>query len=190
MKSPHDTAEMDLRPPRRGRGPHRLTVLAPTVADIVASAGGWLFDRASAGWSVSVLLADESSDRPLRILGAETVGLCTARACAQQVQYRRFVVISTELLSAGHPLRTALVSGLGERKRAITLWGEPCPGEPEYSIETLTYRPSAAAQAFKAQALVAAGVSRTRAASPEVFRRSSAHPAAAPAVAPGAPQIV
>ena len=37
---------------------HEMTVVASGVADVVASTGGWLYDRRMAGWKVNVLLAD------------------------------------------------------------------------------------------------------------------------------------
>ena len=37
---------------------YRLDVVAGSVVDVVRFAGGWLFDRAMAGWDVSVLLTD------------------------------------------------------------------------------------------------------------------------------------
>src|SRR6201999_4509172 len=46
----HGTAELGLR--------YRLDVVAADVADVVKFAGGWLFDRAMAGWDVTVLLVD------------------------------------------------------------------------------------------------------------------------------------
>ena len=49
---------------------YRLDVVAADVADVVRFAGGWLFDRAMAGWDVTVLVADHPDERPLRILGA------------------------------------------------------------------------------------------------------------------------
>ncbi|WP_343575423.1 hypothetical protein [Mycobacterium sp.] len=48
---------------------YRLDVVAADVADVVTFAGGWLFDRAMAGWDVTVLVADHVDERPLRILG-------------------------------------------------------------------------------------------------------------------------
>jgi len=36
----------------------------------VRSAGGWLCDRARAGWDVNVLVADGGDPQPLMILGA------------------------------------------------------------------------------------------------------------------------
>jgi len=48
---------------------YRLDVVAADVVDVVKFAGGWLFDRAMAGWDVTVLVADHPNDRPLQILG-------------------------------------------------------------------------------------------------------------------------
>ena len=47
---------------------HEMTVIASSVTDVVASAGGWLFDRRMAGWKVDVLVADRVGERPLQIL--------------------------------------------------------------------------------------------------------------------------
>src|SRR3546814_1101974 len=38
---------------------YRLDVVAPTVAEVVRNAGGWLVDRAMAGWDVTVLRSEE-----------------------------------------------------------------------------------------------------------------------------------
>ena len=54
---------------------YRLDVVAADVADVVKFAGGWLFDRAMAGWDVTVLVADHPDERPLQILGAQIVDL-------------------------------------------------------------------------------------------------------------------
>ena len=62
-----DGVEPDMR--------YRLDVVASNVVDVVKFAGGWLFDRAMAGWDVTVLLTDHPDDRPLHILGAQTLDL-------------------------------------------------------------------------------------------------------------------
>ena len=71
-------------PPRRApEDSHRyqLQVFAPNIADAVASVGGLIFDRAMAGWDVTVVVdgSDGGSlegvdDRPIRILGARLAG--------------------------------------------------------------------------------------------------------------------
>src|SRR5439155_14971420 len=65
--SRHGAAELDMR--------YRLDVVAADVVDVVKFAGGWLFDRAMAGWDVTVLLVDHPDERPLQILGAHTIDL-------------------------------------------------------------------------------------------------------------------
>ena len=54
---------------------YRLDVVASSVLDVVRFAGGWLFDRSMAGWDVTVLLSERADDRPLQILGAQTMDL-------------------------------------------------------------------------------------------------------------------
>ncbi|MGA8547342.1 MAG: hypothetical protein WB785_19075, partial [Mycobacterium sp.] len=61
---------------------YRLDVVAANVADVVRFAGGWLFDRAMAGWDVTVLLVDHPDERPLQILGAQILDLEYALATA------------------------------------------------------------------------------------------------------------
>src|SRR5438128_1435832 len=48
---------------------YELNVIAPSVDDVVAFIGGWLFDRSAAGWTVNVLLDGDHDKHPLRILG-------------------------------------------------------------------------------------------------------------------------
>ena len=54
---------------------YQLNVIAASVADVVQSAGGWLFDRRMAGWEVNILLSEQDDARAIRILGATTVDL-------------------------------------------------------------------------------------------------------------------
>src|SRR4051812_15299958 len=66
---------------------YRLDVLGVSAVDVVEAAGGWLYDRAMAGWEVTALLAqgghtrdirdigDSRDTRPLRILGVRALDL-------------------------------------------------------------------------------------------------------------------
>ena len=47
----------------------RMTAIAPSAAEAVQYAGGWLFDQVMAGWDVTVVTADDGDPRPLDILG-------------------------------------------------------------------------------------------------------------------------
>ena len=44
---------------------YQLNVVAGTTEDVVRSAGGWLFDRARAGWDVNVMVVKGGAPRPL-----------------------------------------------------------------------------------------------------------------------------
>src|SRR3984885_16045374 len=54
---------------------YRLDVVGVSPADVVRSAGGWLYDRVRAGWQVAVLLPPHSDTRPLQILGVYVADL-------------------------------------------------------------------------------------------------------------------
>src|SRR5215472_17584923 len=56
------------QPAARYRLKRRLTVIAPSLADVVLYAGGRLFDLVTGGWDGVVLTADHADPRPLRIL--------------------------------------------------------------------------------------------------------------------------
>ena len=53
-------------------GKYQLDVTACDVADVVRHAGGWLYDRARAGWDVTVVVTGDCDVTPLRILGVRT----------------------------------------------------------------------------------------------------------------------
>ena len=53
-------------------GKYQLDVTACDVADVVRHAGGWLYDRAMAGWDVAVTVTGNCDVTPLRILGVRT----------------------------------------------------------------------------------------------------------------------
>lgn len=46
---------------------YRLEVVATSAIDVVHAAGGWLYDRVTAGWEVTVLLPRGDGTRPLQI---------------------------------------------------------------------------------------------------------------------------
>src|SRR5258705_3190270 len=54
---------------------YQLNVIAASVADVVQSAGGWVFDRRMAGWEVNILLSEQADARAIRNLGATTADL-------------------------------------------------------------------------------------------------------------------
>ena len=123
---------------------YRLDVVAANAADAVRFAGGWMYDRVMAGWDVTVLLADRSDERPLQILGVATSDLESALASWAERPHPQTVAVAADLFATDE--------GLTE----VTLWGDDWPAELDDSVGPVAHRLSAAARAFKSQALTAA----------------------------------
>jgi hypothetical protein len=141
--------ELDMR--------YRLDVVAASVADVVRFAGGWMYDRAMAGWDVTVLiqgLADESDIRPLQILGVDTIGLESALTSWQDRPHPQTVAVSAELIASDDRVRQGVLGALGQGRTEVTLWGERWLDGFEDTV-AMQHELSAAARAFKAQALAA-----------------------------------
>lgn len=176
---PRGRRSLDAVPGARSGGPrrHRLVLTAPRVGDVVRGAGGWLFDRVAAGWDVVVLTAEPGDPRPLHILGATALDLETARTLPRPGRRPEAVALSADTYGSDGRVRdwlhTALDAGLTDARiwdgRASEGAGPPIP-----------YVPSAAARAFKAQALVAAALRTEHADLPEVFHGITAVRALAP----------
>ena len=139
---------------------YRLDVVAASVADVVRFAGGWLFDRAMAGWDVTVLLIDHSNDRPLQILGARALDLEDALAAMDSgVETRprpQALAAAADLFGCDPRVRQGVLQALDRGVTEVTLWGETWPAELDESVGQVQHRLSMAAQIFKAQALAAA----------------------------------
>ncbi len=132
-------------------------VVAPDIPELVTVIGGWLFDRAMAGWDVTALVNEDSDVRPLRILGvgaAELDSVLSAYAPAFPAGVVSF---------AGHHyssdprtrelIRRVMDSGAAE----LIVWGDVCPAEFRARLLQVSYEPTIAAQVFKKHALVAVG---------------------------------
>lgn len=140
---------------------YRLTVIAPSTADVVGSAGGWLCDRARAGWDVTVVVGDPSDARPLTILGATAIGVdgefCDA---VRAMPKGGTLAISAQVLATDERLRAQVLNIVKRGFADVIVWGENGPphttGREDCRVE---HRLSAAARAFKARALGAADVS-------------------------------
>ncbi|BBY27134.1 hypothetical protein GCM10023114_51130 [Mycolicibacterium sediminis] len=135
-------------------------VITPHVVNVVESVGGWLCDRAMAGWEVTVLLTGKGEDPlPIRILGGEVVAL---EAADQREWYRcspGALAIAVDRLRRGtrveEELRVAMDCGRNDVTTADRSWA----AEPDSieQVETVEYRLSGAARAYKARALAAVG---------------------------------
>ena len=139
---------------------YRLDVVASSVADVVRFAGGWLFDRAMAGWDVTVLLTDHFVDhpdnRPLHILGAQTLDLEYALASVETRPRPQALAAAADLFGCDSRVRQGVLQALDHGVTEVTLWGETWPAELDDSVGLVQHQLSMAAQTFKGQALAAA----------------------------------
>lgn len=129
---------------------YELNVVAADVTAVVSAIGGWLFDRAMAGWRVSVAADACADERALRILGVKAVdltGLWSTEADAVTM-----TAIGTDRFESGDHVRAVRRSGTG-----VVFFGAHGPAGLSGAVDHVQYQPSAAALAFKAHALVIAG---------------------------------
>ena len=135
---------------------YRLDVVAPSVVDAVAYAGGWIYDRVMAGWDVTVLIARDDDRRPLQILGAETLDLESVLAEWEDRPHPQTVAVASELFDRDPRVLAHVRNALEQGATEVTLWGERLPAELDQSVDSAQHHLSAAARAFKARALAAA----------------------------------
>jgi len=137
-------------------------VVAASVVDVVKFAGGWLFDRAMAGWDVTVVIAAQdgvrTDKRPLHILGLQTLDLEEALASVGTRARPQALAAAADLLGCDPRVRSGVLQALAQGVTEVTLWGETWPAELDDSVGLVQHRLSAAAQTFKAQALAAAAL--------------------------------
>lgn len=137
----------------------RLDVLAETVDDVVYRAGGWLADRALAGWDVEVFVAEPGADvteaRPLRILGASVCRLHHESSSAGGTRADA-VAVAAELFCADARIRDRVLYAYDKDLLEVTVWGEVMPAELMARFAPVEHVLSSAAQAFKSHALRAA----------------------------------
>jgi hypothetical protein len=147
----------------------RLTAIAPSAAEAVRSAGGWLFDQAMAGWEVTVVTAEAGDRRPLDILGVRVRDLDAIVAVPAPGSRPRAIALRADLY---HDERVRwLVGAAAETGRAeLRLWGDGWPADFDGG-DVVSHRLSLAARAFKAQALAAAHLLGERPMETEAFRR-------------------
>ena len=134
---------------------YRLDVVAPSVPDVVTFAGGWLVDRVMAGWDVTVLLDGAQDVRPLEILGVDTQDLESALEMWADRPHPQTVAVASELIVADARVRQGVLNALDQGLTEVTLWGDHWPEELDDTVGSVRHQLSAAARAFKAQALAA-----------------------------------
>ncbi|MFC8042197.1 hypothetical protein [Nocardia sp. NPDC057353] len=137
---------------------YRLDVVALSVADAVQHAGGWMFDRSTAGWEVTVLVPGVADDTPLRILGVQVASLDHALATGGRGRTPHAIAMAAgvclRLPQADEGLHLALL----DRGLEVVVWGERPPPASAELLSPVEYRLSRAARAFKTRAMASAGL--------------------------------
>lgn len=150
----------------------RLVALAASTADVVQVAGGWLCDQVLAGWDVIVVTADHEDQRALRILGVRGGDLESALAVPLQGPCLRAIAVEAELYVGDERVHQMVRAAAETGRTEIRLWGDAWPDDLDGRADPVSHRLSAAARAFKAQAL-AATAADARPADTEEFRRGA-----------------
>ncbi|WP_319435645.1 hypothetical protein [Mycobacterium sp. RTGN5] len=135
---------------------YRLTVLGASVADVVSCAGGWLFDRATMGWDIAVAIAECPDDRPIRILGSRLIDFNQALSKSALADSPHAVAVAVGLYERDARVRRYADRQIAGRQTEVAMWGRDWPTEL-YRLRPMEHHLSAAAQAFKSQAMAAAG---------------------------------
>jgi hypothetical protein len=149
---------------------YQLHVVASHTAEAVQSAGGWLCDRARAGWDVNVLVADHHDARPFMILGATALDLDAEFASIMRKASRGgALAISAGLVGANARVRDEVLRLLKRSLTEVIVWGDEWPTELGRKVDRGQRQLSCAARAFKAHALGAAAVSNEPTASTETL---------------------
>lgn len=137
---------------------YRLDVATASLADVIRNAGGWLVDRVMAGWDVTVLISGDDADmRPLQILGVQTGDLDTAMQMWDDRPHPQTVAVAADLFVSDARVRKGVLGALDQGLTEVTLWGRSWPQQLDRTVDVVQHELSAAARAFKVQALAAAG---------------------------------
>jgi hypothetical protein len=133
---------------------YRLWVLSPVPDDAVRFAGGLIFDKVASGWDVVVLLPNGDDSMPLRILGA-TVGDLDDHAFVESLDSATALVAPAD--GGDERTRSLTGSALTDSRTEVVFWGGTPSALNIHSFNTIDYRMSTAARAYKTHALAAAG---------------------------------
>ena len=136
---------------------YRLTVIAPTVSDVVASAGQWLFDRVKGGWKVDVFVADVvSTPSGLEILGVDRVAHLSELSTSDLLCVAA-IAVRGEMLDDNAMLGRRVQSLIQRDATEVVVWGN-VPKRLLQQCEGVQYvAHSSAARVFKNHALRVTG---------------------------------
>ena len=140
-------------------GRYQFRVVAANITDAVMAIGGLIFDRAMAGWDVSVVVDGGSDrvidDRPIRILGGRVATRLEDRV--GPLSRPHMLAVATDMMVKSQAVRRQVLAAGNDKGTEVLLWGRHHPTNPNCRFVAARHRPSAAAHVFKSQALAAGG---------------------------------
>jgi hypothetical protein len=135
---------------------YRLDVIAPSVLDVVESAGGWLFDRRMVGRDVTVMVPGEEDPLPVQILGAEILPFEPTSNPWQQRPHPQGLAVASDLFDRDPRVKQSVFHVLEQGLPDVILWGRDWPEGLVRSDGEIRHELSRAARAFKYHAVRAA----------------------------------
>ena len=154
-------SHLPLRPAPDGIATYQFQVVAANIADAVRSIGGLIFDRAMAGWEVSVVVGGDTDrgvdDRPIRILGARVIRRLSDPNDARLLPLPHMLAVATDVLVNSEVVRRHVLTIGNDQKAEVLLWGRYHPANLGCRFVAARHQPSTAAQVFKSHALAAGG---------------------------------
>jgi hypothetical protein len=165
LKQPHRPLPLPGAPsPREARdefGKHQFQVVAGNIADAVRSIGGLIFDRAMAGWDVSVVVDGDTDrapdDRPIRILGGRVATRTSDPSYARALLRPHLLAVATDVMVKSDAVRRHVLALANDSETDVLLWGRHRPTKLPRTFVAARHQPSAAAHIFKSHALLAGG---------------------------------
>jgi hypothetical protein len=140
-------------------GRYRFQVVAANIADAVMSIGGLIFDRAMAGWDVSVVVDGGFDrvidDRPIRILGGRVAKRLDSLVGPPARPH--MLAVATDVMVKSEAVRRQVLAAGNGSEAEVLLWGRRRPTNLNRRFVAARHRPSAAAHVFKSQAMAAGG---------------------------------
>jgi hypothetical protein len=101
---------------------------------------------------------------------AEVRDLESVLASWEERPHPQTVAVAADLFDRDARVRQGVLEALEQGATEVTLWGEGLPAELDESVDSVQHRLSAAARAFKAQALAAANDPEADVGYTETFR--------------------
>jgi hypothetical protein len=142
-------------------GKYQFQVVARNIAEAVISIGGLIFDRAMAGWDVSVMVAGDIDgvvdDRPVRILGAHLAKRLPGLNDAATLPRPDMLAVATDVMIKSDAVRRHVLALGDDGETDVLLWGRHHPTNFSRAFVAARHQPSAAAHIFKSHALLAGG---------------------------------